>query len=190
MIHLIIKRVTESAKLSARVCNRIQRSDFMVHESEKLGSGGFGHVYKGTYQSSPVAVKRIDESLHPEDSAFDLTSLRRELAVLSLIRAPTLLNYYGYCYEEPNYFIITELADCSLKQYIKSDRLGNNDWKQKNRIAVSIAEGMLVLHNSGIAHRDLKTDNILLVSILFLFDYLSPRYFLLVKRAGVNFTSS
>ena len=82
MIHLIIKRVTESARLSARVCNRVARTEFTYEEKDKLGSGGFGNVYKGFYRGSQAAIKQVDESLHPEDSAFDLTSLRRELAVL------------------------------------------------------------------------------------------------------------
>ena len=81
------------------------------------------------------------------------------------MRGAFLLHYFAYCYDEPNYYIITELADCSLKQYIKSGKLRANDWQTKTSIAVAVAQGMVHLHNSGIAHRDLKTDNILLVRI-------------------------
>ena len=116
-----------------------------------------------TFRGSPVAIKQVDESLHPENSAFDLKSLRRELAVLSLVRGDNLLKYRGYCYEEPNYYIITELATCSLKSYIDSRKMEAADWKSKTKMAVDICKGMIVLHSCGIAHRDLKTENILMI---------------------------
>lgn len=162
IIHLIIRRVTESARMAGKVCNRIARNDFAYDPQDKLGAGGFGCVYSGTYQGQPAAIKLVDESLHPENSAFDLTSLRRELAILSLIQGDNLLQYHGYCYEEPHYFIVTELATHSLKGYLEAGLLGPSDWNMKAKIAMDVCRGMLALHNCGIAHRDLKTENILL----------------------------
>ena len=162
VIHLIIRRVTESARMAGKVCNRIARNRFSYDPQDKLGSGGFGFVYSGQFQGEAAAIKQVDESLHPEDSAFDLTSLRRELAILSLIQGDNLLQYHGYCYEEPNYYIITELAAHSLKSYLDAGRLTATDWHTKTKIAIDVCRGMLALHNCGIAHRDLKTENILL----------------------------
>ena len=163
IVNMIISRVTSSAKLSSQVCNRVEENAFSFSLENKIGAGGFGEVFSGTYLDKKAAIKRVNESLHPDDSAFDLSSLRRELAVLSLLRAQNLLKYYGYSYKEPYYFIITELAHCSLRSFIENGRLAALDWIAKSRIAIEICRGMMVLHNAGVAHRDLKTDNILMV---------------------------
>lgn len=53
-------------------------------------------------------------------------------------------------------------SDCSLSDFIKIHRPLKNDLLQK--ITKQIAEGLFYLHKHGMAHRDIKPDNILINS--------------------------
>lgn len=53
---------------------------------EKIGSGHFGEVFKGQWEGSPVALKRISNSD---------TSLLNELSVLKHLNHPNIVRYFG-----------------------------------------------------------------------------------------------
>lgn len=161
ILRFIIQCVVDNARLASRVCRRMDHD--AIELGQRIGCGSFGKVYQGRVGGESVAIKQIDESLHPNDSAFDLAGLRRELAILSLIQSPHLIRFLGYSYHEPHYYLVTELADGSLHDYLMDGRLRALDWTAKEKIAQEICRGMIVLHHNGIAHRDLKTENILIV---------------------------
>jgi serine/threonine protein kinase len=117
-------------------------------------------------------VKKIDTQGHPLVSPFELQALRRELLILKMIKHPNLIEYYGYMFEDPHYYIITELASCNLLQYLSSDI--SIPWEIKLHIIRGLCCAVQALHQLGIAHRDLKTENCLLVDyLLFFFSFVN-----------------
>ncbi|CAN8233772.1 unnamed protein product [Cochlearia groenlandica] len=129
-------------------------------ESQKVGEGGYGPVFRGYLDHTSVAVK----VLRP-DAAQGRSQFQKEVEVLSCIRHPNMVLLLGAC-PEFGILVYEYMAKGSL-----DDRLfmrGNTPpitWQLRFRIAAEIATGLLFLHQTKpepIVHRDLKPGNVLL----------------------------
>ncbi|XP_062101126.1 U-box domain-containing protein 34-like isoform X2 [Humulus lupulus] len=129
-------------------------------ESMKIGEGGYGPVYKGKLDHTPVAIK----VLRP-DAAQGRKQFQQEVEVLSCIRHPNMVLLLGACPE----------FGCLVYEYMNNgsleDRLfqrGNTppiSWRKRFKIASEVATALLFLHQTKpepLVHRDLKPGNILL----------------------------
>ncbi|BAT77999.1 hypothetical protein VIGAN_02062000 [Vigna angularis var. angularis] len=127
--------------------------------SNKIGEGGYGPVYKGHLDHTPVAIK----ILRP-DAAQGMKQFNQEIEVLSCIRHPHMVLLLGACPEH----------GCLVYEYLDNgsleDRLfrKNNSkpipWNKRFEISAEIATALLFLHQNKpepIVHRDLKPSNIL-----------------------------
>ncbi|KAG0491321.1 hypothetical protein HPP92_004719 [Vanilla planifolia] len=129
-------------------------------EGRKVGEGGYGPVYKGQLEHTPVAIK----VLRP-DAAQGRSQFQQEVEILSCIRHPNMVLLLGAC-PEFGCLVYEYMANGSLE-----DRLlhrGNTPpipWQHRFRIAAEIGTGLLFLHQAKpkpLVHRDLKPANILL----------------------------
>ncbi|GFZ00927.1 kinase with adenine nucleotide alpha hydrolases-like domain-containing protein [Actinidia rufa] len=128
--------------------------------SLKIGEGGYGPVYRGKLDHTPVAIK----VLRP-DAKQGRKQFQQEVEILSCIRHPNMVLLLGAC---PEY-------GCLVYEFMNygslEDRLfrkGNSPpipWRIRFKIAADIAIGLLFLHQAKpepLVHRDLKPANILL----------------------------
>ncbi|KAH1119544.1 hypothetical protein AAZX31_17G205300 [Glycine max] len=128
--------------------------------SLKVGEGGYGPVFRGQLDHTPVAIK----ILNPEAS-HGRRQFQQEVEILCSIRHPNMVLLLGAC---PEY-------GCLVYEYLENgsleDRLlmKNNSppipWWKRFEIAAEIATALLFLHQTKpepIVHRDLKPSNILL----------------------------
>lgn len=126
----------------------------------KIGEGGYGPVYKGKLDHTPVAIK----VLRP-DAAQGRKQFQQEVEVLSCVRHPHMVLLLGAC---PEY-------GCLVYEFMNNgsleDRLfqrGNTrpiPWRLRFKIAAEIATALTFLHQAKpepLVHRDLKPANILL----------------------------
>ncbi|CAL5083320.1 unnamed protein product [Urochloa decumbens] len=113
-------------------------------ESNKLGQGGFGAVYKGVLPNGDeIAVKRLSQS-----STQGVEELKNELALHERLLV----------YE----FVPNRSLDLILFDIEKREQL---DWEQRYKIINGIARGLQYLHEDSqlkVVHRDIKASNILL----------------------------
>ncbi|XP_078261556.1 mitogen-activated protein kinase kinase kinase 21-like [Rhinoraja longicauda] len=129
---------------------------------EIIGVGGFGKVYRGTWQGQPVAVKAARRDPDEEAGAM-AESARREARLFSMLRHRNIIALRGVCLQEPNLCLVMEYAQGGpLNRALAGRRIPPRtlvNW------AVQIARGMSYLHAEAIVpiiHRDLKSSNILL----------------------------
>uniref|UniRef100_A0A0D9WZV9 Uncharacterized protein n=1 Tax=Leersia perrieri TaxID=77586 RepID=A0A0D9WZV9_9ORYZ len=132
-------------------------------ESNKLGEGGFGAVYKGVLPDGyEIAVKRLSKS-----STQGLEELKNELALVAKLKHKNLVSLVGVCLEQQERLLVYEFVpnrslDLILFDTEKSEQL---DWEKRYRIINGIARGLQYLHEDSqlkVIHRDLKASNILL----------------------------
>lgn len=129
--------------------------------SEKLGSGGFGSVYKGTLAGSiPIAVKKLER---PEGGE---KQFRMEVSTIGMIQHINLVRLRGFCSEGDRRLLVYDyMPNGSLNAFLFKEQQKFLDWKARFRIAVGTARAIAYLHEECrdcIIHCDVKPENILL----------------------------
>ncbi|CAN6353307.1 unnamed protein product [Urochloa humidicola] len=132
-------------------------------ESNKLGEGGFGAVYKGVLsRGQEIAVKRLSLG-----SRQGIQELKTELALVAKIQHRNLVRIKGVCLEEHEKLLVYEyMPKRSLDTIIfESQKSKELDWTKTLKIINGVARGLQYLHEDSqlkIVHRDLKPSNVLL----------------------------
>lgn len=141
---------------------------------ELIGAGGFGQVYRATWQGQEVAVKAARRD--PEqDAAAAAESVRREARLFAMLRHPNIIELRGVCLQQPHLCLVLEFArGGALNRALAAANAAPDPrasgLRRARRIpphvlvnwAVQIARGMLYLHEEAfvpILHRDLKSSN-------------------------------
>lgn len=126
-----------------------------------LGKGGFADVYKGIYYkknpntSIEIAIKEI-RVINPELHAMFCDEIMTMIEYNSLYT----VKYYGYTYFSNKYFIFMEfLHGIELYELVALNKLQPI---QKEYIARSLIIGLKEMHKNGIAHLDIKLENIMI----------------------------
>lgn len=132
--------------------------------SEKLGSGGFGCVFKGVLPDSTViAVKKL-ESVNQGEKQF-----RTEVSTIGSIQHVNLVRLCGFCSEGDRKLLVYEyMSKGSVNSHLFDAKDSEIlDWKTRYNIALGAARGLAYLHEKCrdcIIHCDIKPENILLDS--------------------------
>ncbi|XWS72207.1 hypothetical protein CRYUN_Cryun02cG0020500 [Craigia yunnanensis] len=129
-------------------------------ESDVIGQGAYGKVYKCSLHRTPVAVK----VLRP-DAVDRKEEFLKEVEVLSQLHHPHIVLLLGAC-PENGCLVYEYLENGSLEEHIfQQNGKPPLPWFIRFRIVFEVASGLAFLHNSkpdSIVHRDLKPGNILL----------------------------
>ncbi|CAN1326833.1 G-type lectin S-receptor-like serine/threonine-protein kinase At4g27290 [Linum perenne] len=131
-------------------------------DDNKLGEGGFGSVYKGTYEGNEIAVKRLSKYSGQGGDEF-----KNEVELLAKLQHRNLVKILGCCVQGREKMLIYEyLPNKSLDYFIfDEDKKKVLDWPIRYNIICGIARGIVYLHEDSrlrIIHRDLKASNVLL----------------------------
>ncbi|XP_071683840.1 cysteine-rich receptor-like protein kinase 6 [Lolium perenne] len=133
-------------------------------ESNKLGEGGFGAVYKGMLpDGEEIAVKRMSKS-----STQGVEELKTELILVAKLSHKNLVRLIGVCLEQQERLLVSSVVpnqslDLILFDATKREQL--IDWGKRYNVIDGIARGLQYLHEDSqlkVVHRDLKASNILL----------------------------
>eukprot|EP00268_Persea_americana_P024260 TRINITY_DN236_c1_g1_i4.p1 TRINITY_DN236_c1_g1~~TRINITY_DN236_c1_g1_i4.p1 ORF type:complete len:830 (+),score=103.11 TRINITY_DN236_c1_g1_i4:54-2543(+) len=141
----------------------IARATTDFANSNKLGQGGFGTVYKGTLQGGQeIAVKRL-----AYDSKQGLEEFKNEVILIAKLQHRNLVRLLGYCIEGDEKLLVYEFMPNKSLDFFLFDQNQSKylDWKKRFNIILGIARGLLYLHQDSrlrVVHRDLKPSNILL----------------------------
>ncbi|MEM9553498.1 MAG: protein kinase [Acidobacteriota bacterium] len=127
---------------------------------EELGRGGMGVVYAAfdPRLERRVAMKRVATRA---DNARRRRRLRREARLMARLAHPAIVQVFDLVSGDDADWIVMERVDgVSLTHHLAR---GTVDVETTLRIAHQLAEGLSVAHRAGIVHRDLKTENVMVL---------------------------
>jgi len=128
--------------------------------AERLGSGGFGTVYRAwdVRLEREVAVKVI------ETDAGSTARTRREAQAAARLNHPGIVGLYEFVQHEygpgdSRAFLVSELVEGpTLRELIDGDRLSDREVAE---IAIETAGSLDHAHSRGVVHRDVKPSNLI-----------------------------
>jgi serine/threonine-protein kinase len=125
-----------------------------------LGTGAFSWVYEAVDQDLeiPVALKVLRPEFAGQDAAE--TRFRREAAMAARLRHPNIVTVRDVGQVEGAVFVAMDLHPLTLGRRLAL--MGRLPETECVRLGLGVAAALAVAHASGVVHRDIKPDNILL----------------------------
>lgn len=139
------------------------RLDGRYEITEQIGEGGMAEVYKAhdVLDNKEVAVKILRKQF--SDNEEFQRRFRNESKAIAVLSHPNIVKVYDMCFSEKIQYIVMEYIDgITLKDYIDSERVLN--WKDAVHFIIQILRALQTAHNRGIVHRDIKPQNIMLLT--------------------------
>jgi len=130
---------------------------------EIIGIGGMANVYKARdlLEEKTVAVKVLKDEFAASDEF--LRRFKNESKAISLLSHPNIVEVYDVSFtEKVNYIVMEYIDGITLKEYIQGQHVLS--WSDAVHFAVQILRALQHAHDRGIVHRDIKPQNIMLLS--------------------------
>ncbi len=139
-----------------------KRLDGRYEIHELIGVGGMANVYRctDTRDDREVAIKILkDEYLNNDEF---IRRFKNESKAIAMLSHPNIVKVYDVSFGDMIQYIVMEYIDgITLKEYI--DRQGVIEWKDVLHLMTQVLRALQHAHESGIVHRDIKPQNIMLL---------------------------
>ncbi|QQR46497.1 protein kinase [Myxococcus xanthus] len=130
---------------------------------QRIGVGGMGTVYEAEQLDvgRTVAVKVLRQHLLGEPAVH--ARFRREAQATAGVKHPNIVEVMDFhdAPDEPPFLVMELLKGQTLKSLLKKE--GPLPVERAAAIAHQVANALVVAHQAGVVHRDIKPDNIFLV---------------------------
>ncbi|KAK3597290.1 hypothetical protein CHS0354_010922 [Potamilus streckersoni] len=130
-----------------------------IELGRKIGQGGFGDVYFARWKGSVVAVKKLRLQ---RVSKRRLQEFMDEITLFCGLDHPSIVKFIGACTKTPNLSIVMEYMPMSLFDALHMNEETDFSDGERLQIICQTCSGLEYLHEQGIAHCDLKSQNVLL----------------------------
>ena len=131
---------------------------------ELIGAGGMANVYKATdlIDGTVVAVKILREECRSNSEL--VRRFKNESKAISVLDHPNIVKVYDFSMTEKIQYIIMEYIDgITLKEYMEY-RGQPLTYKETLHFITQVLAALQHAHDRGIVHRDIKPQNIMLLS--------------------------
>ena len=127
-----------------------------------LGKGSFGIVVEAVKRDTQelLAVKIVQRN---SLDAKDIANCRNEAEILSKLHHPNIIRFHSYLEDPTGNYLFTEVIRGGELFDRLIERNGFVECESKT-ITSKILSAVAYCHSRGIVHRDIKAENVLLVS--------------------------
>ena len=136
-----------------------------IFKTQPLGIGSYGSVYRAKCDQLPCAAKLLHPVLVNPWERRNLQRFEQECQFLSGIRHPHIVQYLGTCRDNETGLpvLLMELMDDSLTHFLEEspERL---PYHLEVNLCHDVVLALAYLHPNGIIHRDLSSNNVLLIA--------------------------
>ena len=167
--------------MAEQMNHQFSYTNIELFKSETIGSGSYGAVCKAKCDKLPCAAKLLYNTLldfKEQPSSLDslkglkshrtpLNRFKQECEFLSRVSHPNVVQYLGTCTDTDTNVIVLlmELMDQSLTDLIDNASAPIPLYLQSD-IGHDVAMALTYLHSNSIIHRDLSSNNVLLMASL------------------------
>ncbi len=140
-----------------------KRLDGRYEIQEIIGVGGMAVVYKAhdNQENRTVAIKILKEEFISNEEF--LRRFKNESKAIAMLSHPNIVNVYDVSFGDLIQYIVMEYIEgITLKEFI--EREGSLRWKDAVHFTLQILKGLQHAHDKGIVHRDIKPQNIMVLS--------------------------
>ncbi|GBC21969.2 kinase-like domain-containing protein [Rhizophagus irregularis DAOM 181602=DAOM 197198] len=133
------------------------------YDIQEIGSGGFGKVYRANWKNSHKRYA-IKSFFNINDAT--VKALVREIQLRREVDFHNVIRFYGVTAsfkenQKKEYSLVIEYAENgTLRKYLK-ENFENLTWDNKFNLAFQLVYAVSCLHDKGIVHRDLHSNNVL-----------------------------
>eukprot|EP01062_Namystynia_karyoxenos_P054057 TRINITY_DN441_c1_g1_i1.p1 TRINITY_DN441_c1_g1~~TRINITY_DN441_c1_g1_i1.p1 ORF type:complete len:567 (+),score=129.36 TRINITY_DN441_c1_g1_i1:121-1821(+) len=165
--HLMHPAITPGAGSSVRSEARSLANNPIWRVGRKLGAGGFGVVYQlveersGVHYAAKCLANDNLQQLSPRDQQRMLASFEQEVATLSKLAHPNIVQYFGFERIRGGCYIILEYVSGGSVWDLMMQLGGPLGESLAQRITRQALSGLGYLHSQDIIHRDIKAANLL-----------------------------
>jgi serine/threonine protein kinase len=127
-----------------------------------LGNGCSASVHMGRSRKTGIlrALKRVAKNRRMTNLSA-LLQLEKELRVLQLVNHTNIIKLYEIIHAPENIYLVMELGYADLFQYLQNHAT-NITLESIRQVSIGVMKGVAQLHSLGVAHMDIKTENILI----------------------------
>lgn len=159
--HKSVAQVSKDA-----LCPAVRKMGYTSSLDDVVGEGAFSRVYRARSAKIPnrnIAVKivRVNDPKIP--NAWKEHSMRRELKILRRVKHPNVITIYDIIKTRTRIYIFMDLAAASVASHLSLTEEPASEQTTRNWFG-GISNAIAYLHQTEIAHRDIKNDNILIDS--------------------------
>ena len=140
-----------------------KRLDGRYEIQEIIGVGGMAVVYKAydNVENRVVAIKILKEEFISNDEF--IRRFKNESKAIAVLSHPNIVKVYDVSFGDLIQYIVMEYIDgITLKEFI--ERQGSLRWKDAVFFTIQILKALQHAHDKGIVHRDVKPQNIMVLS--------------------------
>jgi len=132
--------------------------DKYIYDENYIGKGTFSKVYIG-YERNKKEKKYAIKKIYKKSDAKYAKYVKYEIEIMNKLKHKNIITLYDTIYTEKHVFLVLELCDTDLNNYIQNNTISEKDTKF---IIRQIIEAIKYIMDNNIVHRDLKPHNILI----------------------------